>query len=327
MFKLSQKERDIIAAAELRADAPVSDLRKLTGYRDHTIRYFVQRALDRGIMRRRCFINLNVIGYSQFQIYFSLSSKKKESRAEVIKSLINSEKVSWLGECGGEYQYGVNICVKSVHEVWDFLDSLSGRFGAIFLEKVIALRISLSFFGNKYLSPRKKPQRGMSYGVCDRVAPYDRVDHDILQGLTSRSYGSYRELARLLGLPQTTLDYRLRRLRQEGVVAGLYYEVQPALIGMQSFLVLVCVKGISREFREEFLKFCGGHPNIVLVIHSIGSWDFEVVIEVAEARESTGIAQEFQDRFSGSLNWIKILPLFSYLKVAEYPFERYGGAA
>lgn len=165
MIKLSQRECDVIAASELLADAPVGELRRLTGYRDHTIRYFIQRALERKVIARRCFINLNALGYSQFQIYFSLASQQKESRIGVIKELTTSEKVSWLGELGGEFQYGVSICVKSVQEVWDFLDDLSEKFGAIFTEKTVAIRVSLSYFGNKYLSNVKRPVQRMSYAV------------------------------------------------------------------------------------------------------------------------------------------------------------------
>jgi DNA-binding Lrp family transcriptional regulator len=154
----------------------------------------------------------------------------------------------------------------------------------------------------------------LAYGVVREIVSYDEVDHNVLCALTQHSYGSYRELARLMGMPQTTLDYRLKRLRQSGVVVGLYHEIQPALIGMQSFLLLVSIKGISSEFRGEFLVFCESHPNIIVTVHSIGSWDFEVVVAISQA---------IHDRFSGSLNWLKILPLFSYLKVAEYPFQAF----
>jgi DNA-binding Lrp family transcriptional regulator len=323
MAGLPQKEKAVIYAVQLQAESPVSRIRKITGYRDHTIRYFMQRALEHGVMRRRCFINLNVLGYTQYQIYFSLSSKEKGSRAGVIQTLIGSERVSWLGELGGEYQYGVNLCAKSIGQVWEFLDQLSARFGSIFFEKVLALRISLSYFGNKYLSTKKRPVKSLSYGVAQQTVALDEVDHKILCLLTRGGYDSWRHMARMLAMPQTTLDYRLKKLQQSGVVVGHYYEVPPSKIGMQSFILLVCVKGISREFKDAFYKFCEAHINVVVLIHSIGSWDFEVVVDVEEAQRITVVTQEIYDRFGASLNWIKILPSFGYPKVLEYPFQKY----
>lgn len=320
LIKLSQRECDVIAASELLADAPVGDLRRLTGYRDHTIRYFIQRALERKVIARRCFINLNALGYSQFQIYFSLASQQKESRKGVIKELTTSEKVSWLGELGGEFQYGVSICVKSVQEVWDFLDDLSEKFGAIFTEKTVAIRVSLSYFGNKYLSNVKRPVQQMSYAVRRETVSCDTTDHKILCAITRFHYSSWRDLARLLGMPQATLDYRIKGLKKKGIVVGAYHQLQASVIGMQSFLLLLCARSISRQFREELHSFCQKHKNITLLIHFIGSWDFELVLVVSEAREVTSITQELYDKFGSSINWVKTLPLFSDIKVSEYPF-------
>jgi DNA-binding Lrp family transcriptional regulator len=295
-------------------------LRKLTGYRDHTIRYFLQKAIDNRVISRRCFVNLNTLGYSQFQVYFSLASRRKEARLGVIEALSLSDKVSWLGELGGEFQYGVSICVKSIYEVWEFLDELSESFGAIFTEKTVAVRISLSYFGHKYLSSVRRPVKSMSYAVREKSVECDQLDCDILKGLTQMHYNSGRELARQLKLPQATLDYRVKGLKKKGVVVGAYYQVQAAMIGMQSFLVLLCANSISREFREAFLDFCQRHKNITLLIHFIGSWDFELVVVVSESREVTEITQEIYDRFGASINWMKSLPLFADIKVSEYPF-------
>jgi Lrp/AsnC family transcriptional regulator, leucine-responsive regulatory protein len=322
-MKQSQKEKDTIFCAQLQANAPITGLKKLTGYRDHSIRYFLQRALDQGFIVRRCFINLNLIGCSQYEIYFSLSSEKKESRNRLIKTLIQSEKISWLGKLGGDYQYGINICAKSIREVSDFLDSLSAKFGAIFLEKVIAVRISLSYFGNKYLSNKKRPDSCLSYHASLGRIPIDEIDHKILTKITETGDNSSRQLSRILGIPQTTLDYRIKKLEQQKIIVGYYYELQAAKLGMQTFMLLVCVKGFSSKFREIFFQFCKQHPKVVILIHSIGNWDFEVVVEVKDSVETTVLTEEIYDKFGAYLNWVKILPSFGYPKVMEYPFQDY----
>jgi len=321
-LKLSPKDRDIIYCTQLKADAAMAELRKRTGYRDHRIRYCLQRALQQGLIRRRCFVNLHRLGLNQHQIYFSLSAAKRAARQELVRALIDAERVSWIGRLGGDFQYGMNVCATGIKEVSDFLDDLSSRFKAVFMDKVVAERISFTYFGNKYLSRKKPLREALSYGSGAAAVAIDDLDHRILSAVTAVEYRSVRELSRMLAIPQTTLDYRLKRLESQGVIVGYYYELQAELLGMQAFMLLVSVKGMNSELRGKFNAFCAAHPNIVIVIHSFGSWDFEIGVDVEGSSAIATLSEELHDALGAGLNWIKVLPSFGYPKVQEYPFRK-----
>ena len=322
-LRLDQRERDIISAAQLRRAAPVAKLRKLTGYRDHTIRYALQNCLESGVIRRGVFVNLFRLGFTQYEIFFSLSSEQKDSREKLLRALIDSEQVSWVGDLGGEYHYAINICVRDVREVADFMEDLAARLGLIFVEKAVAARLSLSFFGNKYLSAKQNTRGTLAYATTrDRVS-IDETDHQILAALIRLNCPSRRDVAREIGLPFSTVDFRIRRLEQSKVIEGYYYRLDPALLGVQSYLLLVSAKGFKAERRESFLRFCREHLHIVLLIEAIGSWDFEIVVDVEESRRIIQVVQEIHDAFGAYIHSVKILPSFDYPKVREYPFRKY----
>ena len=48
-MKLTEKERKILSAVEFNASASMPRLRKKTGLREHTIRYYLQRFCDAGL--------------------------------------------------------------------------------------------------------------------------------------------------------------------------------------------------------------------------------------------------------------------------------------
>lgn len=321
-LKLSQQDKDILYCAQLSAGASVAALREATGCRDHRIRYCLQRALAAGLVHRRCFVNLHRLGLSQHQIYFSLSAGKRAARAKLLDALIASERVSWIGRLGGDFQYGVNVCATGIREVAEFLDDLAERFTALFLDKVVAERISFTYFGNKYLSRKKPLCTSLSYDTSVAPLAIDETDHRILRAAAGAQHRSTRELARVLGMPQTTVDYRLKRLEHNGVIVGYYYELQPELLGMQSFMLLVSVKAMTRPLREQFQAFAAAHPSVVILIHSFGSWDFELGVDVASASAASDLSEALHDAFGAALNWIKVLPSFGYPKVQEYPFRR-----
>jgi DNA-binding Lrp family transcriptional regulator len=132
-----------------------------------------------------------------------------------------------------------------------------------------------------------------------------------------------RVLAQNLGIPLSTLEHRLKKLEHAGVIVGYYYLIDPTKIGVQSFLFLVGVKGMNAKLREELSAFAAGHPNVVVFINTIGSWDFELAVEVETARQSVQISDALHERFGSAIRFLKVLPSFGYPKVVEYPFEEF----
>jgi DNA-binding Lrp family transcriptional regulator len=180
--------------------------------------------------------------------------------------------------------------------------------------------VALHFFGNKYLCPHTKPQRVLSYAATQERERIDLTDHRMLCALMNVPGDTWRETARKLGMPFSTFEYRIRRLKEKGLIVGSYYQIVPEALGLQSFLLLLCVKGLDGETKQAFLKYCRAHPDIVLLIESVGSWDFELAVDVANTRHTIEIVQGLHERFSAHIVSCKILPSFSYTKVREYPF-------
>jgi DNA-binding Lrp family transcriptional regulator len=188
------------------------------------------------------------------------------------------------------------------------------------LEKAVAGRMALHFFGNKYLAPHTKPSRFLSYAATRERENIDMTDHRILCALMNFPQSTWRETARRLVMPFSTFEHRMRRLKEKGLIVGSYYHFSPAALGLQSFLLLVCFKGLGHKTKAAFLDYCRLHPDVVLLIEAVGSWDFEVAIDVADTRHTIEIVQGLHEHFGANIVSCKILPSFNYSKVREYPF-------
>ncbi len=320
-MRLTSAQTKIIVAAQLNADASLTKLRGRAGVREHTIRYTLDRARMRGVIERRHFINLFKLGYLQHEVFFSLSSEQPGVREALLPHLKASDKISWIGRLGGDYQYGINICSRDVTEAVNFFDALSVRYGRAIIEKNLSLRVALTYFGNRYLAPTVKPAPPLRYQSTTELVTIDQTDHRLLAALTSDGDASGHELARRLCIPQSTVDFRLKKLKSSGVIVGSYYALCGEQIGIQSFLCLIATRGIGSGFRDKALAFCAAHPEIVVCIESIGSWDFEFVIDALSSEEAMRTSEQILDYFGRDINWLKVIPLFGYPKVHEYPFS------
>jgi DNA-binding Lrp family transcriptional regulator len=321
-MKLSLEQAKIVVAMQLQADQAIQKLSTQLSVKEHTIRYTIERAKRLGIIERRYFINLFKLGYLQHEVFFSLSSEKRGAREALLNKLKRADSISWIGRLGGDYQYGINICAKDIHSTVGFFDELSLSHGADIVEKNLSLRVSLTFYGNRYLAPLQRFKGGLSYHNTSHTVGIDETDHRLLRAITSDAEMSGHQIARSLGIPQSTVDYRLKRLRSEGVIVGAYYVVRGEQLGVISFLCLIRTRGISSRLRGEIANFCASHPEVVVMIESIGSWDFELVIDGFSAEQAMRVSESLLDLFGGAIQWIKMVPIFGYPKVCEYPMSR-----
>ena len=137
-------------------DLRVAEIGQQSGYREHSVRYFLDRCKEQGLITHRTYVNLFKLGYSYYEIYFSLSAEGQKIEQEIVDALIELDRVTWLAQIGGDYQYGLTFCAKSIHDASDYLDTFAEKFGKIFYERAFATRLSFSFFGNKYLSTERE---------------------------------------------------------------------------------------------------------------------------------------------------------------------------
>jgi DNA-binding Lrp family transcriptional regulator len=120
-MKLTEKEATVLASVELRADAPMTVLRKESGLREHTIRYALRSLIQRKVITPIPFINLHRLGLTVYSLFFTVGGEKRGAHDALIRSIIATPQVLWVGEFGGEYQYGVGVAARRLSDLTIFL--------------------------------------------------------------------------------------------------------------------------------------------------------------------------------------------------------------
>lgn len=324
-LRLSPVERGILAAAKHRANEPIRHIGRLTGYRDHTVRYHLANLVEKGIVYGRVpFINVYPLGYYYITLTFSFRTESEKDKRKILDALIASEQVSFLGAVGGDFQYIVAVCVRSNSEFASFLESLTTVHGNFFHEKSLSTHLRFDAFSSKHLDTEIAAPPVLSYGDVGSKVNIDEVDHKLLSLLSTGSYRSQRDLARATGIAMPTVNRRIKRLEEAGVIAGYIYRTDLTTIGIQEFVLLVHARGVNPDFKNELSLYASQHPNMVRMIQCLGTWDYEIGIEIPEARKLCEIIDGLYERFALEINKVKILQLFEHLKFSAYPFISLG---
>ncbi|MDR6865933.1 DNA-binding Lrp family transcriptional regulator [Microbacterium resistens] len=125
------------------------------------------------------------------------------------------------------------------------------------------------------------------------VAALDDLDLRVLGAFAERPEATIKELARATGTAESTFAYRLRLLRERGVIAGLRVQLDPAALGRPvQAMIRVRLANHSRDGVESLFAMLQRTPDVIQVFHIAGADDFLVHVAVADATALRDIVLE-----------------------------------
>ena len=128
-------------------------------------------------------------------------------------------------------------------------------------------------------------------------AELDRVDRALLQALSRNARASGAALAAEVGVAESTVSLRLRRLQSLGTVRGYRVEVDLASLGV-SLQALIAVRLVKHDRSEidAFRAQVPHLPGVLAVYHMAGADDY--LLHVA-ARDAEQLRQFVLDHLTG----------------------------
>lgn len=324
-MRLREVESQVLAQLGVRGDISLADLARLVGVRPHVCRRAVDALFERGLLSRRVVVNPARVGCQIFGLWFSLKPGAVRLRREIVAAIVESPVVSYLGEFEGEFSFKADLYVREFEGVDRFLGELSGRYGDVFSRRSLCCTMSVWDFAMKFLAPGGAASEPLKIGGRPEAAILREGDHDILRLLSSIRNESHTSLARRLGMSAATFDYRVKKLREQGVIVGCH--ALPEVERMRDFGLLMHVHRIKltslgAAARAGMARFASGDEAVYSFTQSIGEWD----VEMCTAGRSISAEREFCSRLERAcgeaLREHTSVSILKHHKVNNYPFGK-----
>jgi len=321
-MRLNEQDKAIIVCSQLQADASCAAIAESCGLKEHTVRHSLQKLQQHGLIKRYPYINLHALGFENFILNFSLNPASN-SASRVIEFINACERTAWLSNRTGDFQWAASLFMRSSSEMLAFLDQLTEVADRPFQQKEVVLHVSCNLFPRKYLCGKDFQVQPLRYGHLPRPVAIDELDHKILSTLSAYGTESNPEVARRIGVPVSTVTYRIASLKERQVISGFAYAFSPQDVAIHVFRLLVSFKGLSQNLRDEVFEFCKIHPNVSSLISCVGNWDYEVKVEAIDEGQVDIFISQFYRKFSDYLVGTKTFSLFKPKKISYYPFRDY----
>lgn len=306
--KLSELEREVLSAAQLRAGWSIAKLAKQCKRPAHQVRYALAQLTGDGIIRVLPSLNLHALGWTYGSLHFTTSSRQPLSPQDVIRKLRAVRQITYVSCFSTEPQYEVSFAVESLLAAQGFADELARLLPIA--ERVLAFRVEGALCGRKYLSEKGDPGPPIVSARPAALVEIDETDRKLLHLLVNEAASSLPRIAALAGLPETTARIRIRKLEEMNVIVGYRYHLQNDRFPILDFKMLLTTASSSPAFRAKLEAFADRHKNVVYRSTCLGPWEFELDVECELAEEAAALCHEIRGRFPNEITRIQSLPRF-----------------
>jgi DNA-binding Lrp family transcriptional regulator len=125
--------------------------------------------------------------------------------------------------------------------------------------------------------------------VAESMRSLDATDRALLRALSANARVTGSELAAMVGIAQSTVALRLRRLQHDGYLKGSHADIDLAALGvtLQALIAVKLVKHVRTEV-DAFRQSAPTWPGVLALFHMGGADDY--LLHVA-SRSATDLRQ------------------------------------
>lgn len=285
----------------------------------------VRRALHQlhvdGLIKLRPYCNPFAIGYDEYVAWISLHAADRSQRRALCEALCKSSRTTYVTDVQGQYQIFAMFLARSTEDVETFFDTLSEAAPRTLFSKTIAQVRQVTLFTPKRFLKQSSDASSLSYSRTREMHSLDEVDRKLLTAFASAKNSSSTELARSIGLPVSTVNYRIKTLMAKGIILAVGYTSARFDDGVIPFGLLIQTTSSSPQKRKDLWRFCKDHPKASAILDVVGPWEHQVEVELLDGREIAEIVQEFHDAFPTYIRNIVTISVGTPHKLTPYPLQ------
>ena len=281
-------QKRILGEMSARGDVTVDALAKKLRIRPHIVRYNLARLLERDLLQRTVFIDQRMLGFQTLCFLFDLPP---ESKKDAIEFLRNRPESIWFAHNSGANEFELSLCVRSTAQAMDLLTSLTEKTGAYICNQVTACEEDMIWWGVRAFADNPRLKKPIVFSGRERFDD-DDLDRLILRAYRTSHKTTMRDIAQSVGVSQSTVQYRLRKLQTAGVISEEICFPLHTVPDMAQIQLYLTVRGRTRKLHERLIEFCQESQFVTALLSYVGDWHYKLVL----CGESLDVLVRFEDR-------------------------------
>ncbi|MBT7102545.1 AsnC family transcriptional regulator [archaeon] len=276
-IKLDKIDRKILTELDKNCRIPSTQLAKKVGKSRQAVDYRINQLVKRGIITGfQASINPHKMGYKLYKIYLNLRNIPAE-KERLFKYLRTSGKVYWMGECSGSWDLIFGYFCKSDMEFFELKNELISKFNKILVEEEGQILVDVKQYPKMYFTNKTEEPTMFAGEMEDNKI--DELDSSIIKEVVNNARISLVDLSTKTKATIQTIQTRLKRLEQNGIIIQYRIGVDLNELGLELYKAIIKLDRYSKEDEQKFLDHLSRIPNIQYFIRNMWQLEPELIVE------------------------------------------------
>ena len=298
--KLDVRDTKILALLSVDSRTPLAQIAKKVSLSRDAVDYRMKRMQRLNVIRQ--FIpklDLRKFGYYTYHIFFLLDEVSARRQEELIEDLKRSPYVLSILEYSDRWDLEIVLVAKDIEEFDVVIMDIINRYPDLILEKDRIATTKMYYSGS--LPNKLRGEVRPSVMKKETEFEPDRKDFEILKVITQNCRQSTYEVGRQVKLSPDAVGYRLKRLKQEGLIENFSVLVNLSALGYQMYTFAVQLRRFDKEIEMKFRAFTSQHPYIINSLKALGMWNVLIYIAADSPKEFHRTIKDIKREFSTAI--------------------------
>lgn len=303
MVNIDLKDRKILYRLDLNCRQSYSQIGKKVGLSKKVVEYRIKRMEKEKIIAGywTC-IDSYRFGYQVYRYYIIFQNTNNSIRNKIIKEISDYKNTWVVNSLKGIYDLTAVIWVKSIPQFYNFWDSLNGKYGDYFAEKIFSIYLSADRYPLTYLILNEKFKKDRE--KSEKVGAREPInitffDYLLLNEIAENAKISSIELAEKLGSSTQKVRYHTKQLIKNGVIQGFHTNIDIFKFGYYQYKVDIWLREISK--RKEIWNYLKYNPYVTFINTSAGYADIEIEFTIENSNKLIEIMEDVSAKFPDSI--------------------------
>ena len=180
------------------------------------------------------------------------------------------------------------------------------KFSDVVLDLLVSTTVSVERFPKTYLVDKTECPYTFQ-GKAARPEEFDDIELALLSELNQNARASNIELAEKLSVSPSVINYRLKKLENQGVIVGYRVQVNYDKLEVILVKVLVTLQNFDPRIEIKLFNYCRKRPEITCFIKQLGSWTVEIEVEVPSYPAVHEIIDDMSSKFGEHIRSTDVL--------------------
>jgi Lrp/AsnC family transcriptional regulator for asnA, asnC and gidA len=187
------------------------------------------------------------------------------------------------------------MMTKNPIDIYSFWQETLTKYRDYFASQIISVYVGEKIYSKSFLIDEKDDRSNLMIKRGGGVAKYDELDFQILQILALNARTQILEIANKLNTTTATINNRIKRLKESGIIDRFHITINWDSIGYRWFKVDLYLREYGKI--HELTKYLEQNPHLAYINITIGYADLELEFIVKNQQQLQEIIDNIQNKF------------------------------